>query len=269
MVVLGHIGTGAWGIRLLQMMNRFATVKSCYGHQNIDLIPKGVRVVKNVDEIIYDNTLNGTVIATSPETHYELSKKCLKSGHHIFVEKPMCLTVKEAQDLIDLARANKLKIMVGFIYLYSDEYLKIKRNFHNINNIKAYFMQTKFRHPTPSLTNLGSHFVALALDFYDENPTDVKVEGNDDSGIISIDFGNKKAEVHASRVSKSKKREVIFMEDGKVIYHWDILKINHENDNPLLNECKHFVECLKTNSTPRTNGLVGLKTTKLIMGELS
>lgn len=268
MVVLGHIGTGAWGIKLLQMMNKFATIKSCYGHQNRDLIPNRVRIVKDLDEIIYDNTLDGIVIATSPETHYELSKKCLKSGHNIFVEKPMCLTVKEAQDLIHLAHTNKLKIMVGFVYLYSNEYTKIKRNFHNINNIKAYFMQTEFKHPISALINLGSHFVALVLDFYNENPTNVKIEGNDDSAIISIGFGNKKAEVHASRISKSKRREVIFMKGKKVIYRWNILKMNYEIDNPLLNECRHFIKCLKTNSNPQTNGLMALKTTKLIMGEL-
>jgi len=131
MLVLGHMGTGTWGIKVLQMMSRFATIKSCYGHQNINLIPNGVRVVKDVNEIIYDNTLNGIVITTPPETHYELARESLKAGHNIFVEKPMCLTVKEAQDLIDLAHVNELKIMVGFIYLYSNEYAKIKRNFRN------------------------------------------------------------------------------------------------------------------------------------------
>jgi len=114
---------------------------------------------------------------------------------------------------------------------------------------------------------LGSHFFALALDFYKQNPTDVKIEGNDDDAIINIDFGNKKAKVHASRKSKSQKREVLFMEDEKIIYYWDTLKMNYEIDNPLMNECRHFINCLKTNSNPKTDGLLGLKTTKLILGE--
>jgi len=267
MVVLGHIGTGTWGIKLLQMMSRFAAIKSCYGHQNRDLVPKGVEIVNDVNDVIYDRTLDGIVIASPPETLYELAKKSLQSGHNIFVEKPMCLTAKEAQDLIDLTHINNLKIMVGFVYLYSNEYDRIRRNIRTVNNIRAYFMQTEFKHPTPCLINLGSHFVALALDLYNENPIATKIEGNDDDAVIGMNFSNKKADVYASRKAKSQKREIIFIEDEKILYEWDVLKINYEVDNPLLNECRHFVDCLKTNSTPKTNGLMGFKTIKLITGE--
>ena len=77
-MTLGHIGTGNWGIKLLNTMNRFAIVKSCYGHQNMNLIPNTVKRVGSIDDIINDK-LDGIVIATPPETHYKLAKKCLKS----------------------------------------------------------------------------------------------------------------------------------------------------------------------------------------------
>ncbi len=267
MIALGHIGTGNWGITVMNMMSKFATIKRCYGHQNRDLMPKGVKI-SEINDIINDRSLDGIVIASPPETHYKLAKRCLKSGHNIFVEKPMSLTVKEGQELVDLARVNNLIIMVGFIYLYSDEYISKIKKIRNVNNIKSYFMQTEFRHLVPCLINLGSHFVALILDFYNENPIDVKVGGDDDDAFIVMDFGSKNGDVYASRKSKSKKREVIFMENEKILYNWDILKINHEVDNPLLNECRHFVECLKNNSEPNTNGLMGLKIMKLVSGEL-
>lgn len=54
-------------------------------------------------------------INTYPDTHAEYAKKSLESGAHVFVEKPLALTVEEAQELVDLAKQKNKKMVVGYI----------------------------------------------------------------------------------------------------------------------------------------------------------
>ncbi len=52
-------------------------------------------------------------ITTPPQTHFEIAKKCLETGIHVYVEKPFTVNRGEAKDLIQLAEERKLKITVG------------------------------------------------------------------------------------------------------------------------------------------------------------
>lgn len=54
-------------------------------------------------------------INTYPETHYPYCKMSLESGAHVFTEKPLALTVEQAQELVDLAQSKKRKLVVGYI----------------------------------------------------------------------------------------------------------------------------------------------------------
>ena len=54
-------------------------------------------------------------INTYPETHGPYAKAALDAGCHVFCEKPLALTVAEAQELIDLARGKRRKLVVGYI----------------------------------------------------------------------------------------------------------------------------------------------------------
>jgi predicted dehydrogenase len=268
MVLLGQIGTGSWGIKLLKTINSLATVKSCYGQQNKDSIPRNVKIVHDVDEIVLDEELDGILIASPPESHYELAKKCLERGHNLFIEKPMCTDANEAQVLVELARANKLKLMVGFVYLYSNEYDRLKRDLHGIDNIEAYFMKSKPKPHTPCMLDLGSHFVALALDFYGHVATAVALKGDSEDAVVDIRFSTGTARIHASYKSEHQRREVSFMRDRKTIYRWNVISADYNIDNPLMNECERFVDYLQNDVAPKTDALLGLEVTKLVGGML-
>lgn len=67
-------------------------------------------------ESALENTRPDVVsINTYPDTHAEYAKKSLESGAHVFVEKPLALTVEEAQELVDLAKQKNKKMVVGYI----------------------------------------------------------------------------------------------------------------------------------------------------------
>ena len=54
-------------------------------------------------------------INTYPDTHAAIARTALRGGSHVFVEKPLATTVDEAQQLVDLARQRRRKMVVGYI----------------------------------------------------------------------------------------------------------------------------------------------------------
>ena len=54
-------------------------------------------------------------INTYPETHAPYARAALAAGCHIFCEKPLAETVAEAQSIVDAARANRRKLVIGYI----------------------------------------------------------------------------------------------------------------------------------------------------------
>lgn len=52
-------------------------------------------------------------ITTPPQSHFEIARKCLNTGCHVFVEKPFTVTSSETEELLNLARLKNLKVTVG------------------------------------------------------------------------------------------------------------------------------------------------------------
>ncbi|MDT7828884.1 Gfo/Idh/MocA family oxidoreductase [Pricia sp. S334] len=54
-------------------------------------------------------------INTYPDTHADYIRAALNADAHVFVEKPLALTVETAQELVDLAKEKRKKLVVGYI----------------------------------------------------------------------------------------------------------------------------------------------------------
>jgi len=63
-----------------------------------------------VDELLADPEIELVVDLTPPAMHVELNKKILNAGKHCFTEKPFALSLKDAQEVVDLAKAKGLKL---------------------------------------------------------------------------------------------------------------------------------------------------------------
>ena len=74
--------------------------------------------------------LAGTVdlvsIASTTESHYRIARDCLAAGLHVLVEKPITVTVAEADELIALAAAGKLMLQVGHLERYNPAWLAVR-----------------------------------------------------------------------------------------------------------------------------------------------
>src|SRR5215207_4552383 len=62
--------------------------------------------------------LIGAIVAVPHHAHYEVGRAVLENGLHLLIEKPMTLFADHARQLIDLAEARQLHLMVGYFYPY-------------------------------------------------------------------------------------------------------------------------------------------------------
>lgn len=66
-------------------------------------------------------------IATPPWTHYELTRAALLAGKHVLCEKPLALTLEQAEELVTLASEKRLRLAVNHLLRYSELLQAVKR----------------------------------------------------------------------------------------------------------------------------------------------
>lgn len=85
-----------------------------------------VRTYQRVDELLEKEDFDLAVIVTPHNTHAPLAIQCLKAGKHVIVEKPMCLTVKEATAMIATAREKGVMLTVYHNRHWDGDFMAIR-----------------------------------------------------------------------------------------------------------------------------------------------
>ena len=78
-------------------------------------------------EMIEAEDLDAVDIVSDESTHGSLAIRSLRSGRHVFVEKPLATSFREAQEVGRLKRSSGLQVMVGNISRFSGPYVALKR----------------------------------------------------------------------------------------------------------------------------------------------
>ncbi|MEU9335626.1 Gfo/Idh/MocA family oxidoreductase [Streptomyces sp. NPDC048290] len=77
----------------------------------------GVRSTHDYDAVLADPAVDAVLLAT-PGTHAQAARAALEAGKHVLAEKPLSLTVAEAEELGALADARGLVLQVGYMKMY-------------------------------------------------------------------------------------------------------------------------------------------------------
>lgn len=130
---IGVVGCGYWGPNLLR---NFAENESAQLRWMCDLNTKRLDVMGrrypfaettfNYKQLLDDPHLDAVVIATPVATHFDFTREALVAGKHVLVEKPFTSSVREAEQLIELAERNGLTLMVDHTFIYTGAVRKIK-----------------------------------------------------------------------------------------------------------------------------------------------
>jgi UDP-N-acetylglucosamine 3-dehydrogenase len=80
----------------------------------------GVDTAPALDIILKDPAVAAVTICAPNRQHAPMAKQAILAGKHVFVEKPLALAVKDAQELVDLARARKTTLVVGHLFRFNN-----------------------------------------------------------------------------------------------------------------------------------------------------
>jgi len=86
----------------------------------------GIEIAPDPETIFADDAIDAVAIATPVSTHYPLAKAALSAGKSVLLEKPMCTTVEQAEELVTLAKKHKKVLMVDHTFIYSPAVCKMK-----------------------------------------------------------------------------------------------------------------------------------------------
>ena len=79
-----------------------------------------------VDEVLARADLDAVLIATPNDSHARFAVAALRAGKHVFLEKPMATTRREAEDLVNVQAETGLALQVGYVFRYSHLFRQMK-----------------------------------------------------------------------------------------------------------------------------------------------
>lgn len=126
------IGSGYMGHRHLEIYSKFQGCSIILNDQDHGLASQlaksyGVQYSENLDNILSDHEVDAVDICTPTASHAGLAVGALSAGKHVFCEKPLCTSSKDANSIfLSQEKADKL-VMVGYIYRFSPTLQYIKK----------------------------------------------------------------------------------------------------------------------------------------------
>jgi predicted dehydrogenase len=176
---IGLIGLGRWGRRYVESLLKMPDVElggiAGRAHQ-IDCLEDSLKELFNDDwrVICEDPSLDGVIVATSPESHYEIVKFTLERGLPTLVEKPFTLSASQTDELYFLSQKLNILCMVNYIHLYSRGYKDLKQNVSFSGRVREIYSESfaygPFRSGVPVLWDWGCHDISMCIDLLGKTP---------------------------------------------------------------------------------------------------
>jgi predicted dehydrogenase len=242
--VLAQFGCGYWGPNLLR---NFSALKNCRVKYVVDSsaerrafvesnFPR-TKAVPSAEEVLADPEVTGVIVATPAGTHYEVAKKALLAGKHVFVEKPLATKVEEVDDLGKLADERRLIVMAGHTFIYNAAVRYIKKLITNgdLGEVRYIYSQRlnlgRIRSDIDALWNFAPHDISI-IQYWLDNPRPISVfrqgmdymqDHVDDVVFLSVVYPGKiMANIHVSWLDPQKVRKMIVVGSRKMVVYDDI-----------------------------------------------
>ena len=121
MTKIGLIGCGMWGQNLARNLAQLDVLAAVSDRCDSKATKFAIQFNKknlDCDAILADPSIDGVVIATPAESHDKLAVAALQAGKHVYVEKPLSLTLSGATRIANAAEKARKRVMVGHLLLY-------------------------------------------------------------------------------------------------------------------------------------------------------
>lgn len=243
MLKIAVAGCGYWGPNLIRNLY---SLSDCKVEMLCDLDEKrlehmktlyaNVKTTTNYDDLIDNQDIDAICIATPVRFHFEMARKSLQANKHTFIEKPMASSVKECEELIDLAEKHGLTLMIGHTFVYSSSVRKIKEIISNGDLGEIMYIGSRrlnlglYQKDINVTWDLAPHEISIILYVLNEEPTYVNCQGKAhitkdiaDVTNMTIDFSNGQfATIQSSWLDPNKVRETKFVGTKRMLVYDDL-----------------------------------------------
>jgi predicted dehydrogenase len=187
---MGVIGYGYWGpniVRNFSSVDGIQVVAVC--DSSPDMLKKArktypaLEVSTDPASILESTNIDAVAVITPVFTHFDLARKALENGKHVFVEKPFTFTVQQAEELVELADRKGLKIMVDHTFLFTGAVKKIKELMDEGALGKLYYYDSMrvnlglFQHDVNVVWDLAPHDFSVMDFLIQEKPVALSATG--------------------------------------------------------------------------------------------
>ncbi|UCE26503.1 MAG: Gfo/Idh/MocA family oxidoreductase [Candidatus Coatesbacteria bacterium] len=305
------VGVGRWGRNHLETLVRLLP-KGSLGIYEPDNTARAEAAKKapaaqtydTYETILKDDNVAAVVIATPANLHFPLALEAVRSGKHVFVEKPLAMKAEEGKSLLEEADFRGVTLAVGHILLFDQAYVKLKQTVERGSLGEVYYVYAEraklgtVRTAEDVLFSLASHDIAMILDLLERRPTKVSCVGtcglNEtimDAAVVDIVFEDGvRAHVFASWLhpvvsrrmtvvgSKASavwdesadsglrlyKKGAKLLKSGPKLFDRGEKKVKVIKKDKLEAELRDFLESVKSGETPRCDGRGGLAVLRVL-----
>ena len=297
------VGFGMWGKNIVRNFYNLNVLEIVCDldeevHKVIQEQFPGVRVTKDFNEIINDDSITGVAIVTPSHTHFKLVKAMLEAGKNVYVEKPISTVAEEARVLTELADEKGLILMVGHLLLYHPAVNRLKMLIEEGALGELVYAQSDrlnvnyHKNDRSVMWDLAPHDVSMIAYATGKEPVRVisavgcSSDRNEIMDIthLTIEFeGGMIGQIsdswitpqkHVTLMVRGTKATAIFDDtlpanklkvyDNFIPANTQDFPLDYIEIEPLKLECQHFVNCCASGQKARSDGENGYTVTKIL-----
>ena len=240
------------------------------------------------------NKVDALSIVTPTATHYSIALDCLKAGKDILIEKPITENINEADELINEAEKRGCILQVGHLERYNPAVLAASEMIN-----KPLFVESERVSPFLGKGGRGTdvdvtldlmiHDVDIILSLIKQPVNEIRAVGADvltdklDVAKAWLKFDNGcTALATVSRLSPEKQRRLkVFQKDSYILVDYMNSEVKRyfrneggtisshirkpENKEPLKEELKDFIRCIRTRERPQVSGVEGRNALQVVL----
>lgn len=204
-----------------------------------DLYANDVQYTQSFDDVIADKSVDAVCLAVETSAHFELGKRVIEAGKHLYVEKPFTDNVAQAEELKKLAIEKEVTVHVDHIMIYHPAIKKIKEIIDAGELGDIIYMDCsrmnlgKVKNDVSAMWDLSVH--DLSIVDYLSNGAEVKnvksmgriiYSTKPSVTFITADYGDFIANIKANWISPIKERKLIIAGTKKMLVYDDVDVLN-------------------------------------------
>ncbi len=235
------VGTGDWGKNLVR---NFHNIGGLHGvcDRAPDVLNKileqypDAKGFPSFDSVLAEADIDGVVLASPAEQHYEMTSRALEAGKHVFCEKPLALEPSDGEQLCELAERKGLILMVGHVLEYHPAVCRLKELVDQGELGRIHYIYSnrlnlgKFRKEENILWSFAPHDISAFLLLLEEEPESVRAFGGAylqreivDVTISTLSFRNGvRAHIYVSWLHPYKEQRLIVIGERRMAVFNDV-----------------------------------------------